>query len=106
MSRNPLDPVRLRERLAAKHGIHPPRDIRDYPYARTVHGLTPDWLGYRRHVRVYHALLRAAAAATGDDYALSVIRDPMTHQRKGYAVHTKSQQISDEIAATIQRLVL
>lgn len=95
----------VRQRLAARHGIHhPSRDPDEFQYTAEIVGLTPSGLGCDRFAAILHRLRREAQATT-TDYALSVMRDPKTHERKGYAVHTHDQVTADQIAMTIRRLM-
>ena len=94
----------IRQRLAER-GIHPARDPSEFPCAAEIVGLTPDGVGYDGCASILHKLRRDAEAATNGNFALAVMRDPRTHERRGYTVHTIDQTTADQIAATIQRLV-
>lgn len=104
MNTNPSFLSVIRQRLAER-GIHPARDPGEFQCSAEVVGLTPDGVGHDRCAAILHKLRREAEATTNGDYALAVTRDPRTHERRGYSVHTTDQTTADQIAATIQRLV-
>lgn len=101
MSEKHFDFDTLRLRLAA-HGIHPAREPGEFHCHAEIDGLTPDRIGYDRFAGILRRLRREAVAVTGANHAISAVRDPRTHARRGYAVHTADQTAADQIAATIR----
>ena len=104
-AKSPFDLSVLRQRLAAHHKTHPTREPSEFNHTADVTGLTPGGIGYDRCAVLLNRLRHEANTVTGGDYALSVTRNPTTHERLGYSVHTDSQITADEIAGMIQRLV-
>jgi hypothetical protein len=101
MSKKSFDLDAVRQRLAARR-IHPAREPNEFQCAAEIIGLTPNNVGYDCFAAILYRLQRTAAVIAGGDYAISVVRDPRTHERRGYIVHTNDQTTADEIAATIR----
>jgi hypothetical protein len=106
MTTSAFDFTRLCQRHAARPGVQESRDPDNYPHHADVVGLTIDALGPDRCARLFHALRRHARSLTDGDCALSVLRDPVTHERVGYRVHARDAATATSAAAYAQRLGL
>jgi hypothetical protein len=102
--KRPFDLDAVRQRLAAC-GIHPDHEPSVFQHSADIIGLTPAGLGYERCGYTLNKLRREAGLATDGYFALSVVRDPRTHERLGYRVHADDQMIADQIAETIRRVL-